>query len=171
MFTCIHLYLIYLGLNYSFNIHISFSYGSGMIMNEVYLRKLTNKNLAKITSVEELSYSIRNVVLDTSREIFRRIERNLMKFTSVTSHLMYKETCFNNQLLPIYTNIYICIYIYMEQSQTLLIRIYACVIWRIFMLCLPSHILIRSHVIYTFPQNSRSYILRNFSFTVWQTKL
>ena len=66
-----------------------------MIMKEVYLRKLTNKNFAKMTSVEELSYSIRNVVDDTSKELFRRKERNMMRFTSVTSHLVYNETCLN----------------------------------------------------------------------------
>ena len=104
MFTCIHLYLIYLCLKCSFNIHFSFSYCSGMIMKEVYLRKLTHKNFAKITSVEELSYSIRNVVGETSRELLRKIKRNLMIFTSVTSHLMYNETCLNNQLLPVYTS-------------------------------------------------------------------
>ena len=69
-----------------------------MVMKEVYLRKLTNKNFAKMTSVKELSCSKQNVIDETSKELFRRLEINLMRFTSVTSHLMYNETCLYSRL-------------------------------------------------------------------------
>ena len=66
-------------------------------------------------SVEELSYSMRNVVDEASREWSRRIERNLMRFTIVTAHLMYNKTFLN---IYIYILMFIYIYIYNNLSTT-----------------------------------------------------
>ena len=43
---------------------------------------------------------------------FRELERLHLKIIKERSHLKFNEVCLNNDLLPIYTNIYIYIYIY-----------------------------------------------------------
>ena len=51
----------------------------------------------------------------TNEEIklkFRQLEKYKLKNLKAKSHLVFNETCLNNNLLPVYIYIYIYIYIY-----------------------------------------------------------
>ena len=45
------------------------------------------------------------------KQLYRKYEKNKLKLTILIAHRLFNETCINNNLLPIYTNIYIAIYI------------------------------------------------------------
>ena len=47
------------------------------------------------TSDEEFSFNILNTCNEGSKVCFREVERNLLKITSLTSHLCFNETCPN----------------------------------------------------------------------------
>ena len=56
---------------------------------------------------EEYSFNILNTCEEGLKVCFRTVERNLLKITALTSNLCFNETCLNNKILSIYTNIYI----------------------------------------------------------------
>ena len=60
----------------------------------------------------ELSFTILNLCGDGPKEIFKSLEKNVIKLTMHNSHLSFNETALDNFLLPNYTNIYIYLYIY-----------------------------------------------------------
>ena len=70
-------------------------------------RKLAEKT--KMSAESELSYSILNICGDGPKEIFKILEKNVVKLTMHNSRLSFNETALNNCLLPNYANI--CIYI------------------------------------------------------------
>ena len=43
------------------------------------------------------------------KQLYRKYEKNKLKLTTLIAHRLFNETCINNNLLPIYTNI---IYVY-----------------------------------------------------------
>ena len=54
-----------------------------------------------------LSFTILRHLDRQQKAQFRILERLFEKITKLKSHLIFNETCINNQLLPTYTNIYI----------------------------------------------------------------
>ena len=58
-----------------------------------------------MSAENELSYSILNLCDDGSKEIFKSLEKNVVKLTMHNSHLSFNETALNNCLLPNYTNV------------------------------------------------------------------
>ena len=81
-----------------------------MNMDEAYIRKLAKLNirgiLTKWFSFTILRHSSREFI-----QFFRKIEKLLIKINKLKGHLSFNDTCLNNSLLPIYTNIYIYIYL------------------------------------------------------------
>ena len=77
-------------------------------MDNVNVRKLATVKVRKFLirwfSSTILRHSPRNIILK-----FRQIEKLLNKIVHLKGHLSFNETCFNNALLPVYTNIYIYI--------------------------------------------------------------
>ena len=72
-------------------------------------RKLTlNKSFA-MDQTDDLSRNILNLCSEFTKELYRKLEKCLLKLTANSSHLSFNETCLNNRLLPIFTNIYIYI--------------------------------------------------------------
>ena len=72
------------------------------------------KRPLKINKQEMLSiitFWLSKVILKISdlniKNKFRKLERISLKIAAVKSHLMFNETCLNNNLLPKYTNIYV----------------------------------------------------------------
>ena len=78
-----------------------------MIMVIVINRKLAEN---KYRMSEELSFSILNSCSADVKNVYKNIEKISIKIVAVNSHQSFNETCLNNNLLPIYTNIYIYIY-------------------------------------------------------------
>ena len=59
-----------------------------------------------------LSRCILRVTKEEIKFKFRQLEKYKLKNSKAKSHLVFNETCLNNNLLPVCTNIYIYIYIY-----------------------------------------------------------
>ena len=73
----------------------------GMNMEEVSSESSPPSNIPS----DQLSYSILNNCSVQIRTAYRNCERMLLRITSVASHLSFNETCVNNDILPIYTNV------------------------------------------------------------------
>ena len=54
---------------------------------------------------EEYSFNILNTCDEGLKVCFRVFERNLLKTTAFTSHLCFNETCLNNKILLVNTNV------------------------------------------------------------------
>ena len=80
-----------------------------MIKNKVIFESSQNKYLSLWLSFVILRISNEEIKLK-----FREIERISLKIVNLSCHLSFNETCFNNSLLPTYTNIYTCIYVYIH---------------------------------------------------------
>ena len=39
------------------------------------------------------------------KQLYRKYEKNKLKLTTLIAHRLFNETCINNNLLPIYTNV------------------------------------------------------------------
>ena len=63
-----------------------------------------------------MSKVITKLINGNVRKLFRDIEKKSIKLIEIKSHRAFNECCFNNNLLPNYTNIYI---IYMTKNQLL----------------------------------------------------
>ena len=50
------------------------------------------------------------IIPDDIKDAFRKYERQARKLLTAHSHRKFNETCLNNNLLPIYSNIIIYIY-------------------------------------------------------------
>ena len=48
---------------------------------------------------DDLSHQILNLCNDEIREKYRKVERNILKITGLTSHLLFNETCLNRQII------------------------------------------------------------------------
>ena len=59
-----------------------------------------------------LSRCILRVTSEKIKLKFRQLEKCKLKNIKEKSHLVFNETCLNNNLLPVYTNIYIYIYMF-----------------------------------------------------------
>ena len=59
-----------------------------------------------------LSKLILKILKSNEKSLFRFLEKTTIKLLEIKLHRLFNETCLNNDLLPIYTNIYIYIYIY-----------------------------------------------------------
>ena len=51
-----------------------------------------------------------NTLNNSAKRIFRKLETETRKLTAEKLHQKFNEICLKENLLPIYTNIYICIY-------------------------------------------------------------
>ena len=47
------------------------------------------------------------IIPNDVKEVFRKYEKEARKLLTAHSHRNFNETCLNNNLLPIYSNIYI----------------------------------------------------------------
>ena len=58
--------------------------------------------------IQVLSFWYSKIVLrfltDNEKIIYRNLERKILKLEGDKSHLMFNETCYNNDILPIHTN-------------------------------------------------------------------
>ena len=58
-----------------------------------------------------LSFWYSKIVLrfltDNEKIMYRNLERNTLKLERNKFHLMFNETCYNNNILPTYTNIFL----------------------------------------------------------------
>ena len=82
------------------------------------VRNVVNNKVFKMDYSVFISRWLSNCVLrTTSDEIkakFRELENCKLKIIKEKSHLIFNETYLRNDLLPVYTNIYIYIYIQMR---------------------------------------------------------
>ena len=88
-------------------------------MCSVYLYALTDRydygdsNLRKLTLNKSFAMDqtddILNLCSECTKELYRKMEKCLLKLTTISSHLSFNEACLNNRLLPIFTIIYIFI--------------------------------------------------------------
>ena len=60
-----------------------------------------------------LAKVILKTMSDSTKKIFRKLEKNVSKLVKNEAHLGFNLTCFNSNLLPIYTNFtFICKYLF-----------------------------------------------------------